>query len=409
MSLSKQEFYDEVANCYRHLYDLIFLRTRPLTDILIPDPSVSKREKGWQLHHLLLDVIAELNPGANAPMNSREWRRHQIMVLRFIDQLEPEAIANELGISRRQFFREQREALETIADILRNRYVESAMQTKEPVRTVEEPVPIERMELLRLETARLGRVNRYSRVADVVQGVLPLLADILHQQNLTVKQDIPEMLPVVSIDQNVLRQMMLGILGYFSACSENATIRISATNKKRAICLSASVDPPSAVQRAPIESEERLSTLEEMAGLSDAQVSSVVLDGTIIGFDIHLTAIERTILVADDNEDLLELFKRYLTPLNYRVITATTGQKALELARRFQPGVITLDLMMPDQDGWDVLQSLLNQPDTQQIPVIVCSVLKEKNLALSLGATAFLEKPITRQMLHSALKALEES
>jgi CheY-like chemotaxis protein len=64
--------------------------------------------------------------------------------------------------------------------------------------------------------------------------------------------------------------------------------------------------------------------------------------------------------------------------------------------------------MMPKQDGWHVLQTLLNQPDTSRIPVIVCSVLKQKELALSLGATAFVEKPITEQALLSALDALEE-
>jgi CheY-like chemotaxis protein len=65
--------------------------------------------------------------------------------------------------------------------------------------------------------------------------------------------------------------------------------------------------------------------------------------------------------------------------------------------------------MIPDRDGWDLLQVLLNQPDTQHIPIIICSVLKQKELALSLGATAFLEKPISEQSLLSVLTALEET
>ncbi len=68
---------------------------------------------------------------------------------------------------------------------------------------------------------------------------------------------------------------------------------------------------------------------------------------------------------------------------------------------------IILDLMMPDQDGWDLMQIFLNQASTQAIPIIVCSVLKQKELALSLGATAFMEKPVAEQELLSVLASLK--
>ena len=127
----------------------------------------------------------------------------------------------------------------------------------------------------------------------------------------------------------------------------------------------------------------------------------------IVGFEMQLPTVERTLLVVDDNEDILELFRGYLGPHRYRVITAQTAPEALEKAREFQPYAVTLDLMMPDQDGWEVLQRLLHQPDTRHIPVIVCSVLRQKELALSLGAAAFLEKPVTEQTLVATLAALE--
>jgi CheY-like chemotaxis protein len=65
--------------------------------------------------------------------------------------------------------------------------------------------------------------------------------------------------------------------------------------------------------------------------------------------------------------------------------------------------------MLPGQDGWDLLQILLNRPETNHIPLIICTVLKQKELALSLGATAFLEKPVTEQALFSTLEALGEA
>jgi CheY-like chemotaxis protein len=112
--------------------------------------------------------------------------------------------------------------------------------------------------------------------------------------------------------------------------------------------------------------------------------------------------------VVDDNEDVLELFRSYLSPHRYRVVTVRSARQALDLAREVQPYAITLDLMMPGQDGWDVLQTLLSQPDTRHIPVIVCTVLRQKELALSLGAAAFLAKPTTEAALLAALESLEE-
>jgi CheY-like chemotaxis protein len=67
---------------------------------------------------------------------------------------------------------------------------------------------------------------------------------------------------------------------------------------------------------------------------------------------------------------------------------------------------MTLDLMMPGRDGWDLMQIPLNQPGTSSIPIIVCTVLKQKELALSLGAAAFLEKLFSQQTLLSTLNAL---
>jgi CheY-like chemotaxis protein len=65
--------------------------------------------------------------------------------------------------------------------------------------------------------------------------------------------------------------------------------------------------------------------------------------------------------------------------------------------------------MMPEQDGWDLLHQLLGQAATRDIPIIICSVLPQRELALSLGATAFLRKPFTEEMLLTMLNALDPS
>ena len=115
---------------------------------------------------------------------------------------------------------------------------------------------------------------------------------------------------------------------------------------------------------------------------------------------------QKVLLVVEDNEAVIRAFRRYLTGYNYQVIGATTGAEALRLARETRPAVVTLDIMMPHQDGWEVLQSLKNDPATQHIPVIICSVLEDPELAHSLGAVAYLRKPVTQADLLSALNDL---
>lgn len=407
MALSKAEFNDKVADLYRNLYDLVHLRTHSLADILISDPSIPRRNKGWQMHHLLLDAIEELNPGRDAPVFAREWRRYQIMMLRFVDGLTPEAVAEELSISRRQYFREQKATLETIADILWERHASEQPAAGDIPASVGEQASLKRMELLRLEAARVDQANRHARVGDVMQRVLPLLEQMTLQRGLEIQPVIPTNLPNVSVDQNLLRQMLLGMLGYLIESSEQAVIKLTGQAEESAVCISVSAEPRTAIRPNAQTGGEMLATLEVLTTLSGAHIMPVRVEGTIVGFDMRLPVAQRAVLVIDDNEDVLELFRRYLSSTQYRVVTAQTAREALELARRMRPYAITLDLMMPDEDGWDLLQTLLTQPDTRHIPVIVCTVLKQKALALSLGATAFLEKPISKRTLLSVLKALD--
>jgi CheY-like chemotaxis protein len=88
-------------------------------------------------------------------------------------------------------------------------------------------------------------------------------------------------------------------------------------------------------------------------------------------------------------------------------VTTQAPEKTVELVQQLQPYAVIIDLMMPEIDGWDLLQTLLNNPKIADIPIIVCSVLKQKDLALSIGATAYLPKPISEQSLLAVLENLE--
>jgi CheY-like chemotaxis protein len=408
--VSRSEFISHLADAYKHLYDLVYLRTHPLADVLTASSSLTRKKQARHLHRILLEIIEELDPGPQAPAFSHEWRRHRLMVLRYVRGLNPQAVADQLAIGLRHYYRVHESAIEDIASLLWDRHVVRRSSLPETPQIAAEDASARRLELLRLEAARMAQADRYARVGDVVRGVLPLLNEMLHQHRIEVDLSLPEPLAGVSIGQSWLRQMLLGMLGYLIEHAQQATLRLSAKGEGSVMCLSLKLDPPEAALSTPLtEVQDRLSTFGEMATLTGARILPMQVGESITGFEIQLPTAERTVLVVDDNEDILELFRAYLSHHRYRVVTAQTAQDTLVLARRLKPYAITLDLMMPDQDGWDVLQVLLNQSDTQHIPIIVCSVLKQKELALSLGASAFLEKPISEETLLSTLEALEET
>src|SRR5258706_1327766 len=159
---SFDQFVSELADAYEHIYDLVYLRTHPFLNYLFGESQGSTKEKAWQLHHTLLNAIEELDPGPQVPAFSREWRRRRLMVLRYVDGLTPQAVADQLAISRRHYYRAHEGAMTAIADILWNRY--GATKTQEPVLIQssqdKEPASSDRMELLRLEAAQIAHSDR---------------------------------------------------------------------------------------------------------------------------------------------------------------------------------------------------------------------------------------------------------
>lgn len=110
------------------------------------------------------------------------------------------------------------------------------------------------------------------------------------------------------------------------------------------------------------------------------------------------------ILSIDDDPDVIEILRKYLVPEGYSLIGALSGDEGLEIASRVKPDLITLDIMMPKKDGWQVLRELKANPETQHIPVIVHSIIDNRPLALSLGAVDVMMKPTDPKRLLTLVK-----
>ncbi len=115
-----------------------------------------------------------------------------------------------------------------------------------------------------------------------------------------------------------------------------------------------------------------------------------------------------TVLVIDDDPAVHDLIKRFLTKEGFNVATASSGEEGLRLARELRPVAITLDVMMPHMDGWVILKELKADPDLADIPVIMASMLDDKNMGFTLGASDYLLKPIDHQLVSVLKKHLSK-
>jgi GAF domain-containing protein/CheY-like chemotaxis protein len=111
-----------------------------------------------------------------------------------------------------------------------------------------------------------------------------------------------------------------------------------------------------------------------------------------------------TVLVIDDEAAVRDLMQRFLGREGFRVIAAAGGEEGLRRARELRPDAITLDVMMPGMDGWAVLSALKADPDVADIPVIMLTIVDDRNLGYALGASDYLTKPIDRERLVAVLK-----
>ena len=143
--------------------------------------------------------------------------------------------------------------------------------------------------------------------------------------------------------------------------------------------------------RLPAEIDEVAPTSDAVQGASEP--GPALEQGDAVG----------TVLAIDDDPEARALLRRVLTKENFRVAEAASGEEGIRLARELMPDCITLDVMMPGLDGWAVLSALKADPDLAEIPVVMLSILDERNLGFSLGASEYLTKPIDRDRLKEIL------
>jgi CheY-like chemotaxis protein len=148
-------------------------------------------------------------------------------------------------------------------------------------------------------------------------------------------------------------------------------------------------------------------TIRIPAILPGTQAQPVAADTEVAMDGADLVSLHETpgsmILVIDDDPEACDIIKRYLVKGGFKVAVASSGEQGLRLAHELKPAAITLDVMMPEMDGWSVLRALKADPVLRAIPVIMLTMIDDRTRGYSLGAVDYLTKPIDREQLRKAL------
>ncbi len=207
---------------------------------------------------------------------------------------------------------------------------------------------------------------------------------------------------LVSTDPLLAEQALLTVISRALSQAEPGVLRLTveSTDERATMALRFFLDPRAAntliVDAVVTELAEQLRWEVTQRDAEDG-ARYVVIQAALSG---------PLVLVIDDNEGLVSLLQRYLTDEACRVVVATTGAEGLRLALELRPAAVVLDIMMPDMHGWAVLQELRAHRQTAQVPVIICSVINNPDLARALGAAMFLPKPVRQDDILAALAQL---
>lgn len=304
------------------------------------------------------------------------------------------------------------------------------------LRLINNVLDISKIEAGKMELAFDDTVNLQDLINSVISTTIALVKD----KPVRLEKVIPPDLPTVRGDPTRISQVMLNLMANAAKFTDEGTVTLEAceqvspegypevlikvTDTGEGIGLEDQkklFQPFSQVDESPTRktggsglglSISRL--LVEMHG-GRIGVESEIGEGSTFWFTLPLPYDEpfdeeltgkKVILAIDDERQVINLYTRYLSEHGYQVVALSEPGRAIERAIQVKPFAITLDVMMPGRNGWQVLEELKSNPDTRHIPVIVCSIVEDQEKGFSLGAADYLTKPILEDELVIALNRL---
>ena len=397
--VDRAEFAQLVRDALANLYDFATLETHPLATWL-PKPHGQSGSRADHLRAQLLSAIEGLRPPAREyAAGMVEWRPYLILHGRYVEGITLRELQDRLGLSERQLRREHSRALQAVTTLLWDQAL--LAQSESPAAPEEGRGGPQRANHLAEFQPTLAPLD----LIEVTRSVASTLQRRVSSEGAELRLTLPPQLPPILADRVILRQILFSLLDHALDTRSQDAIHIGAEVQAGQVSLEIGFQVDDSLPWDAEGQEDPLEVARYWAQRLDA-ILQQTFDGESGRARLILTlprADQPVVLVVDDQKPAVHMFQRYLGGANLRVIGVQEGTKVVPLARQLRPQAITLDIMMPAVDGWEILQALQADPETRHIPVIICSVWDEPELASSLGAAEFLKKPITQRDLLEAL------
>jgi CheY-like chemotaxis protein len=394
------DFQNHVRKALNHLYNPEQLRQSSLIQWF----GLSERADAPSvLQHTLIDSIQALRPSQYESMYSEARKTYEILLLRYIQQFNQQEVAHHIGVSERQFRREQNRAIDILTESLWKKYNTPERQTPAVKPTPAQPgfsAPADEWNI----DAEWGWIKKaYSeRVTNTypfIRGIIQLIESVASQHQVALEFKAHEHLPDLAVHPVALRQILLNLLRVAIDHASQGQIQIDVVLQESLLVLGVTAHLPANPMNHPLfDPGDNL--LEIASRLTELSNGHLDIQEQVQGFQAKLLLpIVKgvSVLVVDDNRDIIELLQRYTTGTRYHLTGLEDPEQSFKAIETSGARMIILDVMMPKIDGWELLGRLRHHPLTSQIPVIILSILAQEELALSLGAKALVTKPITQE------------
>lgn len=400
-------FETDLRDALANLYDPLYQRTDSLCSVF---GDAIGRDAG-AVRAAIIEAIEALRPGSSVPADVPVRRYHELLYYRYVQGLTQESAAERMAISPRYLRDLQWKAVRALARHLWERTQTRAPSGGDGPEEQGEPLVEQAASASRewqaqmeqeLASLRRSAPNTGADLSTTARATAELARTLALERRVELIVELAQDDIRVLIHPSALRQMLLKAITEMAQKMTCGTIRLLIGRKDGEARIRLSGRP--VVQQESLD----LALIGEILAAHRGSVQ-VGEDGDVLDLVLRLPLMSPsnrvTVLVVDDNEDLVSFYRSYTAGTVYELVHVTEGRCVFEAVEAHKPELIVLDVMLPDPDidGWELLVHLHEHPETRSIPVIVCSVIRDEELALALGAVRYLPKPVRRRQFIEAL------